>query len=734
MDQSGYRKWQDPGNRVGRGGNRGGFRGGNRGGYGQNSYPHHVAPTFQQQEPLPSYGPRSNLLVASPTQPAALPPHIRAILPVTPPTGPAATARADRPGRPFNPPIQPAADNYVMWTRHIANGLVQNRGILSSQLPAVIHTEVEKNESGGLDNDPSPLREIHRGTDRAELARRIKVEADVLAQNSDRAQNSTTEKNSVSDSIEPHATTIPSSTSPNKPTMPTSPTSPAEKASPDSAEGTQFHDKLRSLRDANGFIPGQAKMNRRLLPTLATPELTEDDINPKTDKVFTKEEWEMQVRARDLRRLERAAKRNKEHKKKNLEVEALLEGKDDLPWEDKMAVIVKALEEKTFSLEQLRASHITLAADKDKFKRDMQKANVASINYRNDLHQVKGEFEEERKKHEKAIRVVKDKFAKKEDELDSTLKQAEELSECKKHLEEAEERYTKSEAELTTCKNDLDVSKNQYSDLKTQLEKCETQHAELVTEHAKASQDLQTSRERCEELEKQLNDCWEELKAANDRIGLQDDALRQQDSPDDRKSPGETVGDKMIEDIPTNAASDSKIVVGEVATSPTLPSIDTSSARQSGRAKGNFSMKRILSLIGFFLFVSVFGRLTGFYSTTPPAVGIAPDFESANQQLVFTSTTCSSFDAHSTSAVAPIPTSTVATCISTIPDGFFASFQQVIKVPDNSSFVEEVGENEWVKEEVCEYEEFPTVRKAIFTAVLAASIHGIVWLTPMMGA
>jgi len=97
-----------------------------------------------------------------------------------------------------------------------------------------------------------------------------------------------------------------------------------------------------------------------------------------------------------------------------------------------------------------------------------------------------------------------------------------------------------------------------------------------------------------------------------------------------------------------------------------------------------------------FLFLSA--AVTSIFHTTLPAVDVAPEFEPSNQQLVLNSTTYSSFDAPSTSAVAPISTSAVDTSTSAIPDDFFASFQQVIEIPDNSSFFEEEEENEWMKE------------------------------------
>ncbi|KAH7416700.1 hypothetical protein BKA64DRAFT_768309 [Cadophora sp. MPI-SDFR-AT-0126] len=752
MDHYGYQGWQGQGNgggnRGGRGGNRGGFRGGNRGGYGQMSQPHHVVPAFHPQGTLPNVGAQPGMHVAAPIHAPGVPPHVRANLPITPPTGPAAMTRvgrsdhlsnlptpspaapkAMRPPQSFNSPTQPAARSYDKWARHIADGLVRNGGTPSSQMPAVKPNEGEDNVSRGLDKGVSPPKEIHHGIDRAGLAQRINAEKEVLAQNSDRAQTSTAEKTSVSGSIEPPATTLLSPASTNALPMPTPPTSPAEKSSLDTAESSQAADEPRPVRDANGFIRGEAKLNRRFLPTLVTPDLTQTSINPKTSKVFTEEEWTMQVRVRDARRLERASKKKKEAKMKHLEVKALLEGKDDLPVEEKLAIIVKGFEEKCVSLEQLRDSHIAITTEKDKFKKDLHRANAASVNYRNDLEQAQGDMEKERKEHGKVIRSVEEKLAEKEEMLDSALKRSEEYSECKKLLKEAEDRCASFEAELTICKNDLDVSNGRCNDLKKDLEECGIQQKNMDSEVAKASQDLQASRERCEELEKQLADRCKELQATNDRNSAQDDILRQQGS----ETPGETADDRIIGDVLTTAASGSKMFSGEEETFVTPRLIYTADINQSTRFGGRYSKKTILSLIGLFSLLLLSPAFSGIFGTTPPAVEIAPEFESANQQLVFNTTTGSSFEAPSTSAVAPIPTSTVATYTSAIPDGYFASFQQIIEAPDNSSFIEEEARDEWMKEGICEYEEFPMARKAIYTAALAVGIHGFVWLSPMVG-
>lgn len=95
-------------------------------------------------------------------------------------------------------------------------------------------------------------------------------------------------------------------------------------------------------------------------------------------------------------------------------------------------------------------------------------------------------------------------------------------------MQEAEDRSTKSEADLTACKSDLQVAKTRSSDLEKQLKESKAHVKELKADHTKTSADLQTSRKRCQVLEKQLNDQHEELIAANGRIFHQDDALRQQ--------------------------------------------------------------------------------------------------------------------------------------------------------------------------------------------------------------
>ena len=114
----------------------------------------------------------------------------------------------------------------------------------------------------------------------------------------------------------------------------------------------------------------------------------------------------MQVRVRDHRRLERAAKKNKDQEEKNQEVEALLEGKDDLSEGEKMEILAKALKDNTFALKSVRASLVELAAEKETLKRDNQRFNAEAVNYRNDLEQAKKEFEKERKAYENAICLI----------------------------------------------------------------------------------------------------------------------------------------------------------------------------------------------------------------------------------------------------------------------------------------------------------------------------------------
>ena len=492
-------------------------------------------------------------------------------------------------------------------------------------------------------------------------------------------------------SLVSNTTTLPHSASSTEPGLQPPPVAPAEKHATGTAHRSQVdHESPLPIRDNNGFIPGEAKLNRKFLPSLATPEPSEDAINPKTGKTFTKKEWEMQVRIRDHRRLERAAKRNKDQGEKNQEVEALLEGKEGLSEEEKMQILVKALNDNAFALKSIRASHFELAAEK------------------------------ERKALENAMRVLEVKLAEKETELDS----------ASKRLAETEDRSTKSEAELVACKSDLNIANSRNSNLEKQLEESAAHVKELNADHTKTSKDLQTSQKRCQVLERQLNDQHEELIATNRRIYHQDDALRHQ-----QFSVDESDGSKMLEGNPTNTDIGSKIAELEGPSASTSQIIDHRTAIRSPHVRGKLSKKSIIfsviALLGFLLLSASF---TSIFHTTPPAIDVAPEFGPSNQQLVFDSTTCPVSDEPSTSAVAPIPTSTVATYTSAIPDDFFASLNQVVEVPDNSSFVEEEGENEWTKEGICVYEEFPTVRKAIFTAVLAVGIHGIVWLTPMLGA
>lgn len=577
-----------------------------------------------------------------------------------------------------------------------------------------------------LSSRPTTLRE--------RLAQRIKAEKDAHAQKSglglpalyhhihadkiasDRTPFSGTEMSSVS-----NTTTLPHSTSSIETAMPTPPATPAEKNVMNTAHRSQCdNESPLPIRDNNGFVPGAAKLNRKFLPSLANPEPSEDAINPKTGKTFTKKEWEMQVRVRDHRRLERAAKRNKDQEEKNQEVEALLEGKDGLSEGEKMQILVKALSDNTFALKSIRASHVELAAEKERLKRDKQRSNAEAINYRNDLEQAKKDSEKERKALENAMRVLEVKLAEKETELDS----------ASKRLGEAEDRSTKSVAELVASKSDLNIAKSRNSNLEKQLEQSAAHVKELKADHTKTSEDLQTSRKRIQVLKKQLNDQHEELMATNGRISHQNDALRHQQSSVD-----EADGSKMLKGIPTNPAIGSKIADGEGPSASTSPIIDHRTAIRTPHVRGKSSKKSIIfSVIAFLGFLFLSASVTSIFHTTLPAVDVAPEFGPSNQHLVFDSTTCSFSDAPSTSAVAPIPTSTVATYTSAIPDDFFASLNQVVEVPDNSSFVKEEGENEWMEEGICVYEEFPKVRKAIFTAVLAVGIHGIVWLTPMLGA
>jgi len=204
-----------------------------------------------------------------------------------------------------------------------------------------------------------------------------------------------------------NTTTLPHSTSSTEPMMPTPPATPAKGSTADTTHRSQGDDQSPLLtRDNNGFIPGEAKLNRKLLPSLATPEPSEHVINPKTGKTFTKKLWEMQVRVRDHRRLERAAKKNKDQEEKNQEVEALLEGKDDLSEGEKMEILAKALKDNTFALKSVRASLVELAAEKETLKRDNQRFNAEAVNYRNDLEQANKEFEKERKAYENAICLI----------------------------------------------------------------------------------------------------------------------------------------------------------------------------------------------------------------------------------------------------------------------------------------------------------------------------------------
>ncbi|KAK0118539.1 hypothetical protein ONS96_011633 [Cadophora gregata f. sp. sojae] len=761
MDQYGYQRWPAQGNGVysrgGRGENRGGFRGGNRGGYDHSIYAQHVEPTFHQQKTFQHPAPQQFSPFAPQTYQTQPAPHAR-VVPLTPSAAPTAS-RSIPTARPFNPSTEPAAitvEKFDKWAAHIKEGLVRNQGTASSRLPVITHAEREKNKPEGLSSGVCEPGVLNRGIDRGELARRMKVEQNTLARHSDHTKTSSPEKPTVSEIPKNLIAEVPRSTSAGKHTIPTPPPTPIEKASSNINKQVQSNDQLPA-RDGNGFILGEAKLNRRLLPTLTSSEPIENDINPKTGKIFTEEEWDHQIRVRDHRRLERAAKRNHHAKAKNSKVNALLKGKDDLPAEEKIEILVKAFEENQTALGQLRDSHVKLAAEKDKLKTNMQRANSDSINYRNDLEQVKVDLENERRDHRAAIRDVENKLAKKQMEVDAALKKLKNSQECCAEQNEF----------IAQTSEDLRVAHELYAE----LEKASSQNTQdnfnltqeidnLILQNRSAEKQLNRRVEelglaniRTSGLESKISDQSEQLQAVGEALeGLRREVKHKTDAfkpnrPDTVKAdfvsnnddildviedyvlpdPDITFNEKaltvtdseiIIGDITSNTAIDGKIVKSEESTYPTSPSTNNC----------------FLSVMGVLLVSLFLTGISGFYGAKPSAVNMAPNFNATYQQLVFTATMCSPLEAPSAFAVTPIPTSTIATYTSAIPDNFFAPFELVIEVPDNTSFVEEEeSKNKWTEKGICQYEEFPKVRKAIFTAVLAAGIHGIVLLSPILG-
>ncbi|KAH6690757.1 hypothetical protein BKA61DRAFT_584991 [Leptodontidium sp. MPI-SDFR-AT-0119] len=343
-------------------------------------------------------------------------------------------------------------------------------------------------------------------------------------------------------------------------------------------------------------------------------------------------------------------------------------------------------------------------------------------------------------------------------ELDECKSQLKTSLQFKKLLEEAEERCARLEkrnAELQKVATDnakaiqLLTKRNsnqaeEFSDLRKQLE----EGAQVAKGLKKELDDHAESAKSCiQDLESQLTEqlnCMGAIEAAFDKFvhqkatsaGVVESAADSttntgpsQSNPvgDNDSTLAEKNDEKVGSGVVSDPGAENQIAVGGGEESTTSASINTTNddvtrprlATNNGKAS-----KKIVtvSFLGTIIAMLVYLAIA-FCAPTPPEITHTLEFESISLQLVFTPTTCP-FQGPSTSAVASIPTTTAATYNKVTPENFWVSFQQVVETPNNGSLIEDEGSETPVDEGVCDLrEEFPRLRKAIFTAGVAVVIH-----------
>lgn len=325
-------------------------------------------------------------------------------------------------------------------------------------------------------------------------------------------------------------------------------------------------------------------------------------------------------------------------------------------------------------------------------------------------------------------------------------------------MEEAEERCARLEkrnAELQKVATDnakaiqLLTKRNsnqaeEFSDPRKQLE----EGAQVAKGLKKELDDhAESAKSRIQDLESQLTEqlnCMGAIEAAFDKFvhqkatsaGVVESAADSttntgpsQSNPvgDNDSTLAEKNDEKVGSGVVSDPGAENLIAVGGGEESTTSASINTTNddvtrprlATNNGKAS-----KKIVtvSFLGTIIAMLVYLAIA-FCAPTPPEITHTLEFESISLQLVFTPTTCP-FQGPSTSAVASIPTTTAATYNKVTPENFWVSFQQVVETPNNGSLIEDEGSETPVDEGVCDLrEEFPRLRKAIFTAGVAVVIH-----------
>ncbi|KAH7348896.1 hypothetical protein BKA65DRAFT_477281 [Rhexocercosporidium sp. MPI-PUGE-AT-0058] len=516
----------------------------------------------------------------------------------------------------------------------------------------------------------------------------------------------------------------------------------------------------------------------------------ETDINPKTNKVYTPEEWAKHLRKRDARKVERKAKSNYKARKMTAEAQQIVQS-EDMSDQGRIEFLVSSLEVKDRSIAQLRQVARDLTIERNKFERDLEKSSSDLIQCQEDLKNALGfkelleqsearcaVLEERNEKLEKSLAdnakaiqlliekqdEIEDKLRARDEDLlkadgqieELELKQAKEVANLRKQIAEGTQVADGLKQDLDVCSDNAENAKSRIQDLESELSEQSGRTTAIEAAFDKLRQDLINNVGAVKSAaDSTANSGTTFCSGAHihpssdhhDAIKIkcqQDDTVEgdsaEKDTPRDSyeasSSESESVDETFLIDVDDemiradgSSDLDSKSRISsshenEAITSPSIKISPTSAIIPCGPAKKGGPSRKVIGASFFgtiMLTLAYFGL--AFYNAPTPEVIMEPEFEFFNQQLVLTPTTCP-FQAPSTSALAPIPTKTVATYNTAIPEDFWVSFQQVIEIPHNGSFVEEDVSKASVVDDMCELrEEFPKLRKAIFTAGLAVVIH-----------